>query len=111
MTDGEFNTGYCTGVIAKDSGEGSGADDDHVNCNATNGTSSSQALKLCDAMKNSGITVYTVGFDVGNSQDVKNLMTKCATDPKMSYIADNGEQLRSAFRDIALKLSSLYLSK
>lgn len=111
MTDGDFNTAYCNGVIAKDSGTGSGADADHINCNATNGSSSAQALKLCTAIKNSGVILYTVGFDVGNQAVAKNLMNQCATDPTKVYIADNGDQLRSAFRDIALKLSSLYLSK
>jgi Flp pilus assembly protein TadG len=111
MTDGDFNTAYCNGVIAKNSGTGSGADADHINCNATNGTSSDQALQLCAAMKAKGIEVYTVGFDVGDQNVAKNLMNKCATDAGKVYIADNGDQLRDAFRDIALKLSSLYISK
>jgi Flp pilus assembly protein TadG len=111
MTDGDFNTAYCNGVIAKNSGTGSGADSDHINCNATNGTSSDQALQLCAAMKATGIEVYTVGFDVGDQNVAKNLMNKCATDAGKVYIADNGDQLRDAFRDIALKLSSLYISK
>ena len=35
MTDGDFNTNYCNGVIAQDSG--SAAATRQVNCNATNG--------------------------------------------------------------------------
>jgi hypothetical protein len=111
MTDGDFNTAYCNGVISKDSNQGAGAATDRINCNATNGTSSDQALKLCEAMKKTGIEVYTVGFDVGDQNVAKNLMSKCATDPTKVYIADDGDALRSAFRDIALKLSSLYISK
>ncbi|MBI1649511.1 pilus assembly protein TadG-related protein [Hyphomicrobium sulfonivorans] len=111
MTDGEFNTAYCNGVIAKDSGDGSGSDADHINCNASNGDSTSQALKLCTAMKATGIEVYTIGFAVGNIQAAKKLMNDCATDPNKVYIADNGDQLKQAFRDIALKMSSLYLSR
>jgi Flp pilus assembly protein TadG len=111
MTDGDFNTVYCNGVIAKDSGSGSGSDTDKINCNATNGNGFTQAQKLCDNMKKAGLTVYTVGFDVGSQQDAKNMMNKCATDAGKVYIADDGEQLKQAFRDIALKLSSLYISK
>lgn len=111
MTDGDFNTAYCNGVISKDAGSGSGSSSDHINCNATNGDSASQALKLCDAMKKTGIEVYTVGFDVGDQEVAKNLMNKCATDSTKVYLADDGDALRSAFRDIALKLSSLYISK
>lgn len=111
MTDGEFNTAYCNGVIAKDSGPGSGGDADHIDCNATNGDSTSQALELCTAMKAKGIEVYTVGFSVGDIEAAKTLMNDCATDPNKVYIADTGEQLKQAFRDIALKMSSLYLSR
>jgi len=53
----------------------------------------------------------TVGFDVGNQAQAKSVMNKCATDAGKVYIADDGEQLKQAFRDIALKLSSLYISR
>lgn len=111
MTDGDFNTAYCNGVISKDAGPGSGSNSDHINCNATNGDSPSQALKLCTAMKNAGITVYTVGFDVSGQTVAQSLLKQCATDSTKVYVADDGDQLRSAFRDIALKLSSLFISK
>jgi hypothetical protein len=111
MTDGDFNTTYCDGVISKDSGSGSGSTSDHINCNANNGSSNTQALELCKAMKAKGITLYTVGFDVADLTSAKTMMNKCATDSTKVYIADNGEQLKQAFRDIALKLSSLYISK
>jgi len=111
MTDGDFNTPYCTGVISKDALSGSGAVADHINCNATNGDSFSQAKSLCKAMKTAGVTVYTVGFDVANLEAARSVMTDCATDAGKVYIADDGDQLKQAFRDIALKLSSLYISK
>jgi Flp pilus assembly protein TadG len=111
MTDGDFNTAYCDGVISKDSGSGSGSSSDHINCNANNGSPNTQATDLCTAMKAKGVTVYTVGFDVGNLASAKSIMEQCATDSTKVYIADNGEQLKQAFRDIALKLSSLYISK
>src|SRR5262249_49808535 len=38
MTDGEFNTAYCNGVISQNSGSGSGSASDHIKCDATDGT-------------------------------------------------------------------------
>src|SRR6185503_10993499 len=86
MTDGAFNTAYCNGVIAKDSGTGSGTGADHSNCNATNGSSASQALSQCAAMKAKGIIVFTVGFEL-DTQAAKDLMTQCATSTAYAYIA------------------------
>jgi len=68
MTDGEYNTQYDSNGIA-------------VNQNATscpqaaNGCSTAQALALCSAMKAKGITVYTVGFTVGDDQTAINTLT------------------------------------
>jgi uncharacterized protein YegL len=99
MTDGEYNTQYdSSGISASES-------------QAANGSSTSQARALCAAMKQKGITVYTVGFDLGGNRTAMETLNQCATDPTKYYNADDGEQLKQAFRDIALKLSSLYLSK
>jgi hypothetical protein len=110
MTDGEFNTSYCNGVISKDAGSGSGSSSDHINCNATNGSSASQALKTCQAMKDKGIIVFTVGFDL-DSQSAKDLMKQCATSEAYAYIASNGTALKEAFRSIAINISRLRISK
>ena len=77
-----------------------------------NGTSTDQARALCAAMKTAGVIVYTVGFDVGVIRARPPTRCKqCATDPTKYYNADNSEELKQAYMDIALKLSSLYLSK
>jgi len=102
MTDGEYNTQYdANGVKTGSTGAGS----------AANGSSVVQAKALCDGMKGQGITVYTVGFDLGGNQTAIDTLEYCATNPGTFYNADDGEELKQAFRDIALKLSSLYLSK
>ena len=106
MTDGEYNTQYsATGVAVAQSWSGS--------CSgAANGCSTDQARALCSAMKAKGITVYTVGFEIGSrSSPASKLLQQCATEPNKFYNADDGEELKQAFRDIALKLSSLYISK
>ena len=62
-------------------------------------------------MKATGITVYTVGFQLGGNKTAIETLNQCATEPGKFYNADDGDQLKQAFRDIALKLTSLYLSK
>jgi Flp pilus assembly protein TadG len=103
MTDGEFNTQYdANGISTRDRGAGA----------AANADSATQARALCNSMKAQGITVYTVGFELGGeSSESYQTLYQCATNPGHFYNAEDGEQLKQAFRDIALKLSSLYLSK
>jgi Flp pilus assembly protein TadG len=105
MTDGDYNTQYDTNGVS-------------VNQNATtcpqaaNGCSGAQASSQCAAMKAAGITIYTVGFTIPSTDTTAiNLLTQCASDPSKFYSAADGTQLQQAFRDIAIKLSSLYLSK
>lgn len=86
MTDGEYNKKY--------SGSGS----------------ATQARAQCDAMKAKGIEIYTVGFELPN-QAARDIMEYCATDEEHFYDATDGEKLRMAFRDIALKVATLRLSK
>jgi len=84
MTDGDYNLQYSS-------------------------TSSlNQAKTLCTNMKAAGITVFSVGFMVSSA--AKSFLTSCATSADYYYDATNGDKLRSAFRDIALKISTLRLS-
>lgn len=87
MTDGEYNKFY------------SGSD------------STTQARAICDNMKASGVTVYSVGFEisVGSTPDLT--MQYCAKDSSHYYNASDGEALKLAFRDIALKISTLRLAE
>ncbi|HET6388619.1 pilus assembly protein [Hyphomicrobium sp.] len=103
MTDGEYNVQYdANGVLV---------DQDSTKCSkAANGCSSVQALSQCTAMKAKGIEVYTVGFQLTNSTAIDTLK-KCATDADHFYNSSTGDALKAAFRDIALKISTLYLSQ
>jgi Flp pilus assembly protein TadG len=103
MTDGLYNTQYDSNGIMVDYGSST--------CpNSANGCSTTQARELCTAMKQKGIEIFTVLFEQ-NNQSIIETMKQCATDPTKYYSADSEEQLKQAFRDIAIKLSSLYLSK
>jgi Flp pilus assembly protein TadG len=102
MTDGEYNTEYdSNGVQTGSAGAGQAANDSSTN----------QARALCGEMKKKGITVYTVGFDLGGNQTAITTLSQCATDADKYYNADDGEELKEAFRDIALKISKLYLTQ
>lgn len=90
MTDGEYNTAYN---------------------GASNGGSASQAVQLCSNMKAKGIVVYAVGFELGGNESALQVMKDCAYSSKEFYEADNGTELKQAFRDIAIRISQLYLSR
>jgi hypothetical protein len=107
MTDGEYNINYCKGVEAKNSDQSP-----DINCNSENGKALSQAGSLCTAMKatvdGGQIEVFTVGFQVNDT--AKTFLQNCATDTSHFYDATTGDALKAAFRDIALKISTLRLT-
>jgi Flp pilus assembly protein TadG len=86
MTDGIFNTAY----------------------ESANGNSEAQARLVCTNMKNAGVTVFTVGFQV--PREVLPILQHCATSPKHFFDATSGEELRQTFRTIAQKLNGLRLA-
>jgi hypothetical protein len=113
MTDGEFNTMACDGVISQDSPHIPGYSNqaDHKNCNSPNGGSFTQAQNLCDNMKEAGIIVYTVGFQVGAEPAAKTILDNCATSLGHAYYPDTGAELKTAFHKISQEISELRLSQ
>ncbi len=87
MTDGEFNTQYVSG----------------------NGNSSSQALNLCEEMKDKDVVVYSVAFQSPTS--AANLLRSCATSEDTFFNANDGDELRAAFQSIAANLNNLRLTQ
>lgn len=85
--------------------------DSGAGSSANGKTSAQQAVEICTRMKNDGIEVYTVGFDLGGNTTAINTLSACASNSSHAYLADSGEQLKQAFRDIAIKLTDLYVSK
>jgi Flp pilus assembly protein TadG len=109
MTDGLFNTAYCTGVTSQDSTFNGTSS--KINCDATNGDPFDQAATLCTNMKAKDIIIYTVGFDLGSDQEAIDVLASCATEPANAYVADDGDELIKAFQDIAIDISNLRISK
>ena len=111
MTDGDFNSPYCTGVLAGDAGSGSGSTQDHINCNATNGDPFTQATALCDAMKLQHVVVYTVGFQVTANSAAANILSDCATGPDYAFLPSSGSDLSDDFAAIGRDITRLRISK
>lgn len=87
MTDGMFNTEYEK---------------------SANGKSAKQAEKLCAAMHEEGVTVFTVAFDAPD--DVLPLFDQCASKREYAFNAKNGPALRKAFARIAQHLNDLRIA-
>lgn len=102
MSDGVFNT--YAGVQHSD------GSDEAV-------TISGKATQLCSGIKATGVKVYSVGFALGGSQLAIDTLKACASrepsdpadQPSYFYNASTGEELRQAFREIALQIATLRL--
>jgi Flp pilus assembly protein TadG len=114
MTDGEYNQQYCNsttpntaGAMIPDYDTGTSG----ANCKSPNGTSTQQARSMCVAMKAAGITVYTVGFEVGEAGAAVDTLRGCASEPHMFYNTTTGDELRNAFRHIATSIAAPILAR
>lgn len=77
---------------------------------------SNNAKRICANMKASGVEIFTVGFDLdslpaGDRARAEDVLKTCGTDISHFYEAIDPERLRQSFRDIALKLSQLYIER
>jgi Flp pilus assembly protein TadG len=100
MTDGEYNT-----LLGEQYDDGSAKATEALN----------HAKSLCSAMKwkllpsDPNIEIYTVGFKL-TTKASKAMLKNCATSDDHYYETSSGDGLKSAFRDIALKISRLRLT-
>lgn len=102
MTDGEFNTAYAGNNIKDYDGGGQIPN------------SSNRAKSLCTAMKNEGIQVFTVGFQL-KEKSAKDTLKACSTPDTASrkyyYDVSTGAELNAAFLEIAQNVEVLALTK
>ncbi|CTQ58642.1 TadE/TadG family type IV pilus assembly protein [Roseibium album] len=125
MTDGAFNTRYEKVTWTKtqcQNYEYKGVRYDGTCLDGTNdywvekrssgysGKSSQRALSLCSAMKNAGVTIYTVYFGTATTSSQARVMRECA-DPDKYYVATSADDLIAAFSNIAKKIQQVYLSQ
>jgi Putative Flp pilus-assembly TadE/G-like len=77
---------------------------------------SNNAKAICTNMKAQGIEIFAVGFDLDSLPPSKRAIAEdtlksCGTDLDHFYNSLTPAQLQTAFRDIALKMSQLYVAK
>ncbi len=77
---------------------------------------SDYAKQTCANMKAQGIEIYTVGFalqqlNAAERAIAEDTLRSCGTDVEHFYNTLNVDQLKQAFRDIALELSTVYLTR
>ncbi|MEJ6790412.1 ubiquitin-activating E1 FCCH domain-containing protein [Brevundimonas sp. BR2-1] len=111
MTDGEFNTPYCSGVIARDAGSGSGSSSAKIDCDADNGDPFTQGAAMCAAMKAQGVIVYTVGFQITAGGQAATLLADCASTPANVFLPASGGDLSEAFAAIGRDITQLRISR
>ncbi|MBB6355538.1 hypothetical protein ACFFTN_07495 [Aminobacter aganoensis] len=108
MTDGLFNTAFA-GVTGRPQGSQSAK-------------SGSYAESICTNMKNDGIEVFTIGFDLDNKDTSKSernaakaVLKNCATPDsgtlKRYFEVSTGKELDEAFQTIARNIEQLSLTK
>jgi hypothetical protein len=109
MTDGEFNTNYCSGVLATNASYG--GSDRISNCNATNGSPYVQTAAMCTAMKQRGIIIYTVGFQIAANSAAAVALRDCASSTSNAFISSSGADLADDFAAIGRDITRLRISK
>lgn len=109
MTDGEFNTAHCNGFQSKNYAINGNAE--KINCNATNGAPFTQAETICENMRDEGVIIYTVGFELAAGGSAEDFMVECAGDASRAYLTANAEELQAAFQDIAAAITKLRIAR
>ena len=100
MTDGSFNTVYVNG------GAGCPPQGDPL--------AAAEALKMCDAIKAQGVQIYTIGLRLSGEPDpafAKGTLAACASDAKHALLAEDGAELKNAFKEIAVQLNNIRLTQ
>ncbi|MGF1463119.1 MAG: TadE/TadG family type IV pilus assembly protein [Maricaulaceae bacterium] len=70
-----------------------------------------RTLRLCEMAKNMGVEIFTIGFDVGNNGQVREMLNNCASSDDHFLLASGGGQLRDAFESIARQIRSVRLAQ
>ena len=66
-------------------------------------------LDQCDQLKNNGVTIYTIGFDIIPKSTIENKLRQCAS-RNTNYFPANTGNINQTFKDIAAQIGDLYIS-
>lgn len=75
-----------------------------------NSTKNTRAEAICQAAKDAGILIYSIGFEVPSNSDAEQLMKACASNIN-NYFAANGTNLDEVFASIATSINKLRLTQ
>ena len=103
MTDG-MNSVRKNGERHQDSGGNSASKRALVKADAD-----AKTKQLCDDMKDQGITMYTIAYEVTDAS-TKTMLEQCASNPSQYFDADSAAELTKAFRDIGNSLNELRIT-
>lgn len=81
-----------------------------TNKNRVQGVLDDRTSELCRNIKNAGIVVFTISFDL-RSNNIKNRLQRCASDADKYFDAANTSDLKAAFKTIGTELGELRLSR
>lgn len=78
---------------------------------ATPADINARMTQLCTAIRNTGVTIYTVVLNTGGgvSAATENLYRNCASQPANYFLVSRPDQLRPAFQQIGQQLANLRL--
>ena len=97
MTGSDFDTQYSDeGLVSSEQA-------------ALPGASSDQSIQLCQEMKQAGIEIFTIGYALPENARVTTVLDNCASSTGMAYHPNHGDELRQAFRSIAVRVIDLHL--
>lgn len=82
-----------------------------TNTNTAKTVINSRLTQVCQAMKDKGITVYTITFTSGINQATKDIYKACASSTAKWFDSPSQADLRASFRAIATELSQLRVSQ
>ncbi len=66
--------------------------------------------RLCERVKQDGISIYTIAFEVSNS-DTKTMLEDCASSSENYFDARNADELLTAFDSVGKSLAQVRLSR
>ena len=81
-----------------------------TNVTTAKSTINSRMAAACQAMKDKGITVYTITFTSNLNSATRELYRTCASSPSKYFDSPTQDELHASFRAIATELSQLRLS-
>ena len=82
----------------------------NTSSNAINAELDVRFAQVCENIKQLGIVVYTITFDLDDT-GTQNLFRDCATDDQKYFNSPDGDTLRASFQAIGAELSNLRISQ